>query len=405
MKIIYISAARIPSEKAHPYQILQMCDAFMSIGVQVELLHPRRRSRNILPNHGEIQHYYGLQNEVNIITLPALNTLWIVERYLGALPNLFRFAQRKAYHLMLDTYYIKAKRYLQSHLADKYYCRDIHTFRWFIKNFPQWKTQLFLEIHDWPVVKSVNSLVSQLETVGGVITITERLKDKCVQYGMDPQRVLVAPDGVNLKRFEDLPTKTQARRSLGMPENGIIVAYIGHFYPWKGVETIVRSMDFLPEEYSILLVGGWKDDVTRIKQLAAPAQRKRLSTTGYVPPEEVIIYLAAADVLVLPTSGNKEIGRYYTSPLKLFEYMAAQRPIVASDLPSLREVLKHKHNAYLVEPDDPQALAEGIHWVVSQPEVAQLMATQAQNDVQEFTWEKRAKRVVEFMRHCGFYRD
>ena len=109
------------------------------------------------------------------------------------------------------------------------------------------------------------------------------------------------------------------------------------------------------------------------------------------------MWLAAADVLALPNSGRESISARYTSPLKLYEYMASGRPIVASDLPSLREALTRGENAWLVAPDDPAALAAGIKSVLDDPEHAGAMAERARQDVQGHTWTARAERIVAFV--------
>ena len=109
------------------------------------------------------------------------------------------------------------------------------------------------------------------------------------------------------------------------------------------------------------------------------------------------LYQAAADVLVLPNTAQAAISREHTSPLKLFEYMAAGRPIVASDLPSLREVLRHGDNAWLMQPDDPAALAQGIQHLLAEPALAARLAAQAQEEVQAYTWEQRAANILRFV--------
>jgi len=106
-------------------------------------------------------------------------------------------------------------------------------------------------------------------------------------------------------------------------------------------------------------------------------------------------------VLVLPNSAQEPISREYTSPLKLFEYMAAGRPIVASDLPSLREVLSHSHNAWLVPPDDPAALAGALCTVRDDPALGSRLAAQASADIAAYTWDGRARRLAAWMFQDG----
>jgi len=114
--------------------------------------------------------------------------------------------------------------------------------------------------------------------------------------------------------------------------------------------------------------------------------------TGMVEPGAVAGYLATAHVLVLPNTATR-ISERYTSPLKLFEYLAAGRPIVASDLPALREVVTADVDAVLVPPGDPRALAEGIARVLRDPELAERLSAQAWSRAAAFSWTARAERI------------
>ena len=103
-------------------------------------------------------------------------------------------------------------------------------------------------------------------------------------------------------------------------------------------------------------------------------------------------FLAEADVLVLPYV-DAELAVNYTSPLKLFEYMAAGKPIVAANLPSLREVLRDGENAVLVEPGSATALAVGLRRVLEDRALAERIARRAFNEVAEYSWDHRAERI------------
>ena len=116
--------------------------------------------------------------------------------------------------------------------------------------------------------------------------------------------------------------------------------------------------------------------------------------TGFVAPSAVPDYLAAADVLVMPTTEDLPYAAY-TSPLKLFEYMASGSPVVASDLPVLREVLRHGENALLYPPRDPVALAEAVRRLWSEPAFGHAVADRAWSDVQHYGWRPRAARILE----------
>ena len=103
--------------------------------------------------------------------------------------------------------------------------------------------------------------------------------------------------------------------------------------------------------------------------------------------------MKAADVLVLPNSGKDTVSRLYTSPMKLAEYMASGTPIVASDLPSLREALDES-NSVLCAPDDPSALAGALMKLLSDAELSRKVSAKALSDVKGRTWEKRAQAIA-----------
>jgi len=186
-----------------------------------------------------------------------------------------------------------------------------------------------------------------------IVAISRRLRDAFAAFG----DVLVAHDGVNLEAFAGGP----------VAHDGFVALYAGSEYPWKGVEVFREASKLLP------------DVICRIVSSRPHAEIPRL--------------LRSADILVLPHLDTPQSQ----SPLKLFEYMASGVPIVASDIPALREILNEK-NAVLVKPNDPAVLARGIQKVLSDHALATSISRQAFEDVQKFTWENRAKSICEFIK-------
>jgi glycosyltransferase involved in cell wall biosynthesis len=120
--------------------------------------------------------------------------------------------------------------------------------------------------------------------------------------------------------------------------------------------------------------------------------------TGPVPHPDVPFYLAAADVLALPNTATEEISARYTSPLKLFEAMAAERAIVASDVPSLREVLEDDVNAALAPADDAEAWSRVLNDLLDDEPRRERLAARARQDVEPYDWGERGRRVAWFLR-------
>jgi glycosyltransferase involved in cell wall biosynthesis len=132
--------------------------------------------------------------------------------------------------------------------------------------------------------------------------------------------------------------------------------------------------------------------------------RNRFRFHDLVPVSEVPAYLAACDIVAMPFPWTPHYA-YNMSPLKMFEYMAAEKPILATRLPSVMEVLADGENAVLVEPDNPMALAQGIRRIMKDKELSKRISTRARQDVLHYTWEKRAQKIVHFiaekMQTCG----
>ena len=224
------------------------------------------------------------------------------------------------------------------------------------------------------------------------VTITQTLADDLgTRYGTRA-RVFVVPDGANPAdaRTPHLPGAPSAPG----PSSRVRVAYAGHLYPWKGVDIFLHALAATPGVDG-LIVGGHpgEADLTRVTNLARSLQLgERLTITGLLPPHEVAAALAGAQVFVLPNIASA-ISERYTSPLKLFEYMARGGAIVASDLPALREVLTHDETALLVPPGNVGALADALSTLAANQPLLERLGRAALALSENFTWEKRAERL------------
>jgi glycosyltransferase involved in cell wall biosynthesis len=222
----------------------------------------------------------------------------------------------------------------------------------------------------------------------GYVTITAALARDVQQQIGSVRDVHVVPDGARIDPHATFDW-------IG-PRRPPLVAYAGHLYPWKGVDVLIEALAQVPAPaLRGRIIGGHaaEPDLARLRTRAEQlGLAGRVEFTGFQPPPVVAAELAAADVLVLPNRGTAVSARY-TSPLKLFEYLAAGRPIVASDLPALREVLRDNENARLVPPDDPRALAEALLAVTRDPALAVRLARGAFDTAAEYSWDRRAARL------------
>lgn len=376
MKLIYIANARIPTEKAHGIQIMKMCEAFAKRGLDVELIIPKRRN----PIKEDVFKYYGVEAKFAIKTIFSLDLLGI------------KHIERLALYVQALTFAFNV--FIHSLFNYKEFCGSMLYFR---DEFSPWLLSvfygnIFLEIHAFGArFKHYKKLFSK---ASGLILITKNSESEFLKLGVAKEKILTAPDGVDLEKFDLNLNKEQARIQLNLPLDKKLVIYAGHLYNWKGAGDLAESSRYLPEDYLIIFVGGVRNDAQKFS--AIHKDNKKIIIEGQKPYCQIPIYLKAADVLVLSNKTGSDLSMKYTSPLKLFEYMAAKRPIVSTNLPSLREVLNND-NSILVEPDNPSALAQGIIKAVRDEELSNSATRQAFSDVQKYSWQKRAANIIKFI--------
>lgn len=245
------------------------------------------------------------------------------------------------------------------------------------------------ELHDFPE-HALWLYRAMLRRVRFVIATNEWKKKALIeQFGIEPSKIIMERNGVDVDRFAP-QDRIAARAKLGLPVDVRIVLYTGHLYGWKGVDTLAQAAPLVPD-VQFYFVGGTDHDIAKFKEKFGAVPN--IHIVGFRPHDEMPLWQASADVLVLPNTAKEEISAHYTSPMKLFEYMASARPIVASNLPSIAEVLP-ADAGYLVEPDSPQALAAGIREALADPAEAAARGQIAKSAVVEFAWDRRARRLL-----------
>lgn len=383
MKIALIAPTYLPARRANTIQVMKMAQAFTALQQEVRVLVPvAPGERPALPIPWEqLAGHYGLQHRFAVEWLPAR-------------PWLRRY-----------DYGFSAVRRARNWGAQLVYTR-----------LPQaaaiasgWGMATIFEIHDLPQGMLAPWLLARFLRGSGaraLIVITAALATALTQrvgaLNQSPApRLLVAPDGVDLARYQRLPTPQEARQSLPpafrLPPSAFVAGYTGHLYPGRGADLILDLAAQLPE-VSFLLAGGEPADVARLQ---AEAQAHRLGNvilTGFLPNAELPRYQAACDLLLMPyqrqvaASSGGDIAPFL-SPMKLFEYLACGRAILSGDLPVLREVL-NEGNALLLPPDDLAAWVAAICELRAQPDRCAALAAQARRDARQYSWEARAARIL-----------
>lgn len=209
--------------------------------------------------------------------------------------------------------------------------------------------------------------------------------------------IVVAHDGVDLERFKDLAAPPEARQALGLKE-AFTVVYAGHLYAGRGIELLLELAVRLPA-VQFIFVGGEPEVVEKRRKEAAAQRMDNAIFVGFVTNTELPRYLAAGDALAMPyqrqvaISGNAGNTAAFMSPLKMFEYLAAGRLIISSDLPVLREVLDD-NVATLCPPEDADQWQASIQKAMEDPLWKLQIAQQARNLAEKYTWRERVRRCV-----------
>ncbi|MCS7009865.1 MAG: glycosyltransferase, partial [Anaerolineales bacterium] len=230
-----------------------------------------------------------------------------------------------------------------------------------------------------------------------LLPITDALR-RALEERYGPIRrgdVVLAPDGVDLERYAALPSPAEARHLIGLPE-ALTVMCTGHLYEGRGADLFLTLAVKFPQT-SFVWVGGRAEDVAYWKERANGL--RNVLFTGFIQHERIPLYQAAADVLLMPyrrnVSGSSggNIAAVF-SPMKLFEYMAAGRAILTSDLPVLREVLD-ENMAVFCPPEEVGAWETALRGLLADERRRQALGQHAQHAVKAYSWVERARRMLE----------
>jgi len=225
--------------------------------------------------------------------------------------------------------------------------------------------------------------------------ITNELKKRFIEMGIPPKTILVEPDAVDLDRFNISYDMSQLRSELRLPIKKHIITYAGSLQYGRGIEVIIECAKKM-ENIMLIIIGGKSEKVlSRYRNITNKINN--IIFRGFVNQELIVKYLSASDILLMPHTEQCDIIKY-TSPMKMFEYMASKKPIISSDLPVIREILNEK-NALLISPSDSKAMGKAISNILSNKDYAKSLVSQAYKDVQNHTWIKRARRINRFMDH------
>ncbi len=370
MNIVATAGSTIPSDTANSIQVMKACAALAQLGHNLTLIVPDNRQSKIL----DLKSHYGLQTDFPIEWLTASNrrlfTWQAVQRARALKPDVLYtwFPQSAVFGLLYNIPTI-----FEAHIQPTGVIG------------PLWH-RAFANNHRRKRVAS----------------ITRALVDKLIlDYHMrlQPDEIVIAPNGVELERFATLPNSPEpARQTLNLPSAPTVMC-TGHLYAGRGADLFLALARSIPSAHFIW-VGGRPADVTEWQAKAAALNITNLTFTGFVPNQDLPLYQSAADILLMPysrsimgSSGTADSASV-ASPMKMFEYMAAGRVIVTADLPVIREVL-NEESAVFCEPDAVAEWKAEVESLLLDAPRRLGLGRSARESVQGYSWLARAERILD----------
>lgn len=376
MDILYVTNARIPTEKAHGFAIISMCRAFMNQGHSIRLVVPIRRTH--IPD--QLRAWYGAR-PVPTTKLPTLDAVSI-----SSAPG------KIAFLIQAGTFYASLAIYLLLRRRVPIYTRDIAVVVMRLLGYP-----VCVEVHAVPH-GSVGSILCR--QASAIVTIAEAARDTLISNGIPADNVKVVPSGVDMSLFDIQLTKESARLELDIPGNEFLAVYTGSFTTFgeeKGLTDCIEAVARTPD-CRFVAVGGSDEDVIRYRSLATMlAVDDRVSLIGREDQSTLARYQKAADVLLAPFP-DTEHYRTNMSPMKILEYAASGRPIIATDLPTIRTIFA-ENEIFYVSPGAPDEIAHTMRVLQNDPSIGTARSAKAHERVaREYSWNHRAEVISSYVR-------
>ncbi len=382
MHLAYLDPHPVPDNCPEALQMLYTVDALGNLGTRVTLVTPKPESA--INARAVLGH--DLSANVQVRHLESRRGLW---RWLRSNQPFYRMAAGELKTLGVDAVLVrnlKMAEHLLRHVPNVPLFFETHEL--FAQSYREEHPRMNLRRHH-----KLAALAQREEFVyrnaTGLIALTPLLiEDIRTTYRVETPAV-VAPDGVDLEQAQ-APVSTT-------PHTTPWLLYLGSLHPWKGVDTLVRAMAHVKQPAELHIVGG---NAARIGELRALADEfdviRRVVFHGPVEPGRRFDYIHRADVCLLPLT-DTGLGGRYTSPLKLFEYMAAGKAIVVSDLPSMRQVLTPEQDALLVPAGESEALARAIDRLLMEKTLKTRLGEAAKSRAQGFSWRARSETIQRFV--------
>lgn len=228
-----------------------------------------------------------------------------------------------------------------------------------------------------------------------IISTTHAGAEAYQQCGVPADKIKVLPNGVDVRKFNDIKTPKDILRSeLKIPKYQNVACHAGSLYEGRGIEEVLYAAKKLPDVL-FLFVGGPQKRVDYYENYCSEKGVKNVLFVGFIQQDKLHKYILASDFVLMPYT-SKTKTKEFMSPMKMFDYLASGRPIIATDFPVISEILDHRENAILVEPDSGRAIYDGIKLLTDSPELSAKIGKNALEEAEKYTWKIRGKEISDW---------
>ncbi|HQJ75795.1 MAG TPA: glycosyltransferase family 4 protein [Bacteroidota bacterium] len=241
-----------------------------------------------------------------------------------------------------------------------------------------------------------------------VVTVSEALKDELFKKNIQLNKILVNPNGVDCNVYKPNIDSSNIKKQYAL-EGKKVIGFIGTFGKWHGAEFLTEAFAFFLKKYNydnvvLFLIG----DGLMMPVVKDIIKKYNMDTkvilTGLIEQKLGPQYLSACDILIIPHIPNPDGTRFFNSPIKLFEYMAMEKPIIASRLEQIGEILEHEKTALLFTPSNKDELINSIYRLLNDSDLAFFLAKNARKEVlKKYTWNKHVERILKKIEELNYF--
>ncbi len=382
MKLLYIHHESPFRNKANIIQVLQMCYSFEKMGIDTTLAIPAPKNISKDEVIRVINSKLNKKVYYKIVTYPIYT---IANR--GANLGII-FGVKPLLKKMTD--------------FDIYFTRDVLVNDIVLKL----GYKIIYESHATTLSRGsklvnkflTNKLLQNSKKKGQAIfiTISKALANYWIERGVPSEKVLVLHDAVSNEDFNKVPKIEDAKRDMGFSKEKKTVLYAGRLYADRGIEHILKLADIYPS-VDFLILGGPQIQKDKYENIAKSRKLNNVIFKGQIPHHEVKNYLFASDILLMLWSWQVPTI-HICSPLKVFEYMAAERIIVGQAFPTIKEVCEDGVNSFLADPDSFDDLKDKLGKALETSYPNEMSRNARKLVLEKYTWEKRSKLIIAFLK-------